>query len=264
MSRPPLSNSPQAPKSRKASHLSTLLDRRLAVYALAAGAAAGASTMATAQATEDHLAHVALPSIPLDNTIVYTPANIRLYIGVGGFGGPPPINIDLNSDGVTDLTINQREYGFFSPSSSSWKAVDSWFAPGGAVKRPVAAETEIGPNLPFQGEGLMAHSGFVLHDDHYKVACYGPFANTSGYWGVRFSISGETHYAWIRMSLSCGRYVLSGTISGYAYQTLPDQPIGAGQMQSRSGEKNQAKDDDDAGTLGALSLGSAGLPFWRQ
>jgi hypothetical protein len=62
------------------------------------------------------------------------------------------------------------------------------------------------------------------------------------------------------MSLSCGSSVLSGTITGYAYETVANQPIGAGQLQSRKDENDQA----GAATLGMLSLGSAALPFWRR
>ncbi|MFZ0317803.1 MAG: hypothetical protein WAL56_01650 [Candidatus Sulfotelmatobacter sp.] len=267
MSRPPLTNSPKVSKSRKAAHLSALLDHRLAVYALAAGAVAGASAMAFGQTAEAQLAHVAPPNVPLDNTIVYTPANIPMYIGIGvRFYSPPPITVDLNGDGVPDVSVRLHASGYSrggTGRTSRYQAAANWYAIGGnaGVKRPIAPETEIGPNLPFADDGLMVKSEFIDRSQGPKVGCYGPFVNHGGgYWGVRFSISGENHYGWIRLSFTCGYYVISGTITGYAYQTVANQPIGAGQMQSQSGEKNQA---DDPATLGVLSLGSAGLPFWR-
>jgi hypothetical protein len=268
MSRPPLTNSSRVPHARKASHLSPLLDHRLAVYALAAGAVAGATTMAIGQTADDRPTHVAPVNIPLDNTIVYTAASIPMYIAnAGRFYSARPVTVDLNGDGVPDFSVRLHESGYSRGGigrTSRYQAAANWYAAGGnaGVKRPIAPDTEIGPSLPFADGGLMVQSEFVDRGQGPKSGCFGPFVNHgSGYWGVRFLISGETHYGWIRISFNCGNSAISGTITGYAYETVANQPIGAGQMQSQNGEKDQA---DDSATLGRLSLGSAGLPFWRR
>ncbi len=48
------------------------------------------------------------------------------------------------------------------------------------------------------------------------------------YVGVRFEISGATHYGWIRVSCTTGS--TSGTIHSYAYETTPNTSIIAGDM----------------------------------
>ena len=48
------------------------------------------------------------------------------------------------------------------------------------------------------------------------------------YLGVRFSIGANTHYGWVRLSVSAS--VANITIKDYAYQTLPGVGITAGQL----------------------------------
>ena len=60
----------------------------------------------------------------------------------------------------------------------------------------------------------------------------GTYANFLGandkYLGVRFSIGPNTHYGWVRLSLSASAANI--TIKDYAYQTLPGVGITAGQL----------------------------------
>ena len=46
---------------------------------------------------------------------------------------------------------------------------------------------------------------------------------------------------------------LGGVVTGYAYDTIANQPIAAGQTST-----------PEPGTLGLLALGSLGLGFWRR
>jgi hypothetical protein len=101
-------------------------------------------------------------------------------------------------------------------------------------------------------------------------------AGKTKYLGISFLINGETHYGWARLNV---RYSSSGRdmaalLSGYAYQTQPNEPIvagatGTGNPNSESIEPTSemftapAMDAKPA-TLGALALGSAGLDVWRR
>ena len=65
---------------------------------------------------------------------------------------------------------------------------------------------------------------------------YGTFANQpAGFLGVKFDMSGTTHYGWIRYQgtdedNATTPTVLTGTIIDWAYQDKPDTPIYAGQF----------------------------------
>jgi len=77
--------------------------------------------------------------------------------------------------------------------------------------------------------------------------------------GVRFLINGETHYGWIRMSVTAAPYQVTDYITGYAYNTVANQPISAGE-----GARKPVRAGLDPGTLGILGLGAAGLALWRK
>jgi hypothetical protein len=61
--------------------------------------------------------------------------------------------------------------------------------------------------------------------------------------GLRFTIVGETHYGWARLSTVSGIF-----LNGYAYETIPNKPIIAG--------KTHGKDE---ATLGRLAQGASGV-----
>jgi hypothetical protein len=85
------------------------------------------------------------------------------------------------------------------------------------------------------------------------------------YAGVAFTIGSEIHYGWIRLTLTPEFDRFAVTMTGYAYETVADRQIHAGQI---SGESD---DDDSAAvspkrqtSLGMLAVGSVGLPLWRD
>mgnify|MGYP006188524309 CR=1 FL=1 len=62
---------------------------------------------------------------------------------------------------------------------------------------------------------------------------YGPYSSgnflgTEGYIGVRFDISGSTHYGWVRVEMAAD--ATSMTIKDYAYDATPNTAIAAGDM----------------------------------
>ena len=90
---------------------------------------------------------------------------------------------------------------------------------------------------------------------------------------LKFVVDGEVHYGWARVKLvSPGGYA-SGSISGYAYETVPNQPIVTGQTGGTAdGNKqvSQAKPDSarilesGAQTLGMLAMGTPATSVWRS
>jgi hypothetical protein len=102
----------------------------------------------------------------------------------------------------------------------------------------------------------------------------GPWANggkgvKNRYLGLKFFVKGKVHYGWARLNVSAGFCGLGGTLTGYAYETIPGKAIIAGQTKGP---------DDDAqpigathpspapkpATLGILALGAPGLSIWRR
>lgn len=250
MSSHPAPNLLQKPvlKSRKATQVSSVLDRSLAAYALVAGAA-GVSILAMGQTAPE-------------NSIVYTAANIPFY---GSRRGDVTIHLDLNHDGITDITIWAGGSGFSlgTASISYYDGTAGWYTPtgGGGIARPLAQGMEIGPVKNFTADGIVIRSVLSHSGRREKHGCVGNFKDRTAYLGVRFLISGETHYGWVLLSAACGygSADITGEITGYAYDTIANEPIGAGQMHSGSATKQATV----PGTLEMLSRGSAGLPLWR-
>lgn len=224
--------------------LSSIFTRRVAAYAMAAGAAGvGVAAMATESA---------------QGPIVFTPAHIFM----GGLG-PTNLNIDLNHDGIPDFHLmmtNTRYNNIFSAEArgSLWENPE----PGNSARaRALPKGALIGGSGMFgAGRYRLAWGDSVNHSGHDGYYTGGPWANSSpdSYLGVRFLMNGETHYGWMRMTVVAYPYEVYAIITGYAYNTVPNQPLRAGEgaLPSKAAKARPA-------SLGVLALGAAGLPLWR-
>ncbi|MBE9490507.1 MAG: T9SS type A sorting domain-containing protein, partial [Bacteroidetes bacterium] len=68
-----------------------------------------------------------------------------------------------------------------------------------------------------------------VQDLNYSSGSRGNWSNKDDkYLGLRFNISGNTHYGWARLTVSVAGS--TWVIKDYAYNTIPDEPITAGQM----------------------------------
>jgi hypothetical protein len=87
--------------------------------------------------------------------------------------------------------------------------------------------------------------------------------------GVRFLIDGKPHYGWIRLSVTTNTKphgpFITATITGYAYETVPNKAILAGAAKS-TGEVQVLRDGRNqvGPSLGMLALGSDGMQLWRR
>ena len=220
---------------------------RLKAYALAAGAA-GVGIAALASPA-------GLDATSASSTIVYTPAN--LLIGDRGVA-----KIDLNHDGIDDIHFEVARY-----SNGYYAGYRMYARPAignEALRAPRAQSAFIGSQIrSFHGDLFdLAEIGASC-----KYYCP-PFPwNGAGVWadvnsaymGVRFQISGETHYGWVRMNVRSGpEDEINITITGYAYNTVANQGLFTG-VPGTSRPKVAAH----PASLGALSLGALGLDLWR-
>jgi len=82
------------------------------------------------------------------------------------------------------------------------------------------------------------------------------------YLGLRFSIKGKIHYGWARLNVKVAEgsdFDITATLTGYAYETIPNKPIVAGKIKG-----TDVIEAVEPASLGHLAQGSAELAAWRS
>jgi hypothetical protein len=214
--------------------LSVSCQHQLNSYALAA-AAAGVSVLSLAPHSEAE--------------IIYTP--IHRVIGNGN-----SYELDFTGHGTTDLTI-QNEYNYWgfhsqelaAKQAGSNQVVHNYF---GAVA--MSRGQQIGPKCAFSG-GLEVMA--ELTGTGNTSGIFGSWINVNNrYLGVTFRIKGQIHYGWVRLNVQVQLpLTVTATLTGYAYETVPNKPIIAGKIKGP---------DVEPASLGRLAQGSAGLAPGRR
>lgn len=132
---------------------------------------------------------------------------------------------------------------------------------GRGYAAPLSRGVQIGPGQNFAEGGSQVmertHGYNYSVYGRYSRHAYGPWANKDRYLGIEFSIDGEVHYGWIRLTVSIGKRLepLSATVDGYAYETVPNQSILAGQLSDGASAPAERSSTGGA-SLGALALGA--------
>jgi hypothetical protein len=224
------------------SPLNAKLEKRLLGYVAAAGAA-GAGLLATAPTARAE--------------IVVTRANVTLTNGT--------FFVDVNHDGVNDFglkngtNLGTHRYLVVYGVGALRNGIEPSFS---GCSYPPAALRAL---APIGGLELFCHrSEAPLAAVNRDGSISGPWANTGrAFIGLRFEISGQTHYGWAALSVKA-RVInhsptISATLLAYAYDTVPDQLIRAGQTESTTGTSSTVQP-----SLGTLALGSRGLVLWRR
>jgi len=222
---------------RQCENLSSLLEHRLNLYALAAGAA-GVGVLAFTQ--------------PAEGKVVYTKTHWVIQRG-------DSYKLDLNHDKVIDFTVAN----FVSCTA----LICGYFL----QLRPTRGNSAVGYTQRFLTYASALKPGFridarrhfqtlsanmVIHTSKFTG---GPWVNvTDRYLGLRFQIKGETHYGWARMNVRVHGANISATLTGYAYETIPNKPIIAGKT------KGSDVITLSPASLGRLAQGSGGLAAWRS
>jgi hypothetical protein len=241
------------PQSRKPANLSESVLHHLNMYALAAGAA-GAGMFALAQ--------------PAHAKIIYTPAHRPI-------GPNQTISLDLNHDGIKDFSFRDT----YSTNGNSGggalnlvpaKSANQVWVKGGYAAA-LAAGVRIGPARLFAPDSKPMARVFFTPSSTPNTRFYGPWQSaTNRYLGLRFLIGGKTHFGWARLTVKAQVRGVVATLTGYAYETIPNTPIIAGKTKgsddSGIGESHAAlaAPNSDPVTLGMLALGSPSLSIWRR
>ncbi len=234
-------------RPREIAKINPKLDRNLAAYMVAAAGAAGVS-IAAAQSAEAK--------------IVYTPKQITIAPRTA-------LPLDLNNDGVNDFVISNWQYDQVSHLSvihqASANGVISKYQKLGPAA-DLAFGVQIGPNRFFEGVGSMATEGSRSGTVFFSG---GPWKDAhERYLGLKFSLNGETHYGWARMTVTAKGGIVA-TLTGYAYETIPNKPISAGKTSGLSDASagNPAEMpalSHGSATLGMLASGANRLAIWRR
>jgi hypothetical protein len=244
--------------SRRSSALSGALHSRLNSYALAASAA-GVGMLASAQ--------------PAEAKIVYTPAHKSITPN-------HTIPLDLNHDGTVDFRLKDIYYtsqfvshvGILSAVPAVHANEIEGYSKAWHYASALRARVSIGPKGPFKtGARLMARVFSDTGAQRDLSSCgTGPWSKAMNrYLGLKFLIKGKVHFGWARLNVDCSGTDVDATLTGYAYETIPNKPIITG--------KTEGPDDDDQpapasrktrtpepAMLGMLALGAPGLSIWRR
>jgi hypothetical protein len=259
----PRTSSPSAsPDSTQSSRtpLSSKLDRKLIAYS-AAASAASVGLLALTQTAEAK--------------IVYTAASVTIPVNT-------TFNLDLNNDGIADFGFYFYTYGPRKPiappplgyhqdnlvlepskaGNEAWSITSSKGAICAAALPPAA---KVGPSGAFQpypvllaGSGGTAYSNVLRCDFEGKAR--------GAFLGLKFLINGETHYGWAHVSAV---YHNRARLDGYAYETVPNQPILTGKTNGPGKETSQSIPQIQPpvpafASLGLLARGSSALAIWRK
>jgi hypothetical protein len=229
--------------------------RQLNMYALAAGAA-GVGLLALAS--------------PAEGKIIYTPAHRVI-------GPHHSYNIDLNHDKIADFTVvnhvsactdfcffELRQYAAVGNSAVGYAVGSGQFL--GSALKPGA---RIGPPSPFKkGTAALVVARSNVYTSN-KTIVYGPWTNVKDrYLGLKFQITGKTHYGWARLNVKVSKTTITATLTGYAYETIPNKSIIAGKTQGPDGAAAEESSASplpklEPATLGALAAGSRRLLIWQ-
>lgn len=185
------------------------------------------------------VAAIAMLTLPAVSQIVYTP--VYVSIPVGGY-----YNLDLNQDGVTDFIIRSgllQDYCQFGDGYVWSLAITP--ATGNSI---VTATGHAGPTYASAlnyGVRIDSSQGFDAQPNLMAgiswgscgIGSLGEWLNLPNrYLGLQFrGPDNQLHYAWAKASTvayvdQAGRLHASTTLSGAAYQTVPNRRILAGQM----------------------------------
>jgi hypothetical protein len=225
--------------SRKSSRaiLNAQIDKALIAYAVAA---TGLTAFAPSAAA----------------SVVYTPADITFNRGY--------LSIDLDHDGNTDFTLHHYSIGTSSrdivivmnagPANSQGAAITLRNDSHIAYPSPAGYAIGSGITKPWRARSVFMPSDLLF-----------PVHNR--FLGLRFTIAGQVHYGWARISIK-GNYTqnISLKLTGYAYESQPNTTIAAGDRGGSQAARTATEEppNPQPPTLAFLSLGSSGLDLWRQ
>lgn len=216
------------------------VEKRLLAYVSAAGAVCAVGALASSAQAE----------------VIFTPVQTVLPIN-------STYHLDLNADGVNDFTVVNATYTRCGRSCGTFYAYSTFDMSGSntqngvvvsSLGRPLNLQPRqiVGPHMEFKQGGFR---------DYFNGSWKLP---TTAFVGVKFTINGELHYGWTRFQLIKAQSFLGVDmkITGYAYETNPNQPIPVGK---KSGSESVKSGPQPApASLGHLAAGADAVHMGRH
>lgn len=245
----PAKRSPRPPFS-----LPEPLQRQLNMYALMASAA-GVGMLVSAH--------------PSEAKIVYTATHRVITNG-------HHVNLDLNHDGVTDFAIinsvqcntDQCFYDLTEKPRLGNSVIGMTRGSFLPYASALHAGAHIGPNPKFVYRPAIL--GYVYQGGG-GTSSRGPWVNvTNRYLGLKFIIKSQRHYGWARLTVKVSGVTVTGILTGYAYETIPNKAIIAGETKGPDQENiaptgaSLTAPTPKPSTLAMLALGAPALSIWRR
>ncbi len=213
--------------------------------------------------------------------IVFTPADQQI-------GNNARLDLDLNNDGVIDFRLINDLHLSTTPFGDDL-SIKPAYAANGFVRAPskpysyfaaaLPAGVRVGPGVPFLNRNAnMAFASLTA----INYVSGGPWKNAyNRFLGVKFLINGEVHYGWVRLNVLANKNTeeVRATLTGYAYETVANRPIIAGQTSGQSADRTPGTEVGNAygsgalrpdsggravATLGLLARGAEGISLWRR
>ena len=244
-----------SPSARTPSQFTSTLQKNLNAYALSA-AAAGVALLAVSPHAEAE--------------IIFTPVN-------GNIASGSKYALDLNHDGVIDFTLENDLHLSTTPfgddlnivpavkGNAVWQGARERYNQADAAALPAGVPVGSGKPFIFQKVNMAYASLTAL-----TYVSGGPWKNsTNRFLGLRFLINGEVHFGWARLTVLADKHreAVKATLTGYAYETVANQPILTGQTSGTAANASLTLPTENlrpAVPLALLALGSPGLAVWRR
>jgi hypothetical protein len=232
--------------ARLPSQLSASLYQRLNAYALAASAA-GVGVLALTQ--------------PADAKVIYTPAHHVIHKN-------EKYILDLTHHGTGDFGFLIHPFGYSSSrtgfrlfglgTNTQTANVVSITSRTGTFGFGVAAALKKGSRIPQRGAYGLGATAFLVGNGRSYFGNWFPNVKDR-YLGLRFYIDKKKHYGWARLNVRTTEhpFTIHGTLTGYAYETIPNKPIIAGKT------KGPDVITIEPASLGHLAAGASAIPAWR-
>lgn len=170
--------------------------------------------------------------------IVYTDVDPDITLGIG-----EALEIDFNDDGVVDMVVGivtatgttggsplyfNAAFASGSGAGSFAGSVQSFGAPF-YFPEAYNAGASINSGLSWQSPSAFGSLNYVTSVGGAPVYMGGNWENQSDkYLAVRFSVGSDIHFGWVRMSAGEAGSANFLTISGFAFEAVPDEGIEAG------------------------------------
>ena len=241
--------------------LSKSIDQRMKVYS-AVAVAAGVSVLALGQSAQGEVV-ITRKTIPIPTSNFFFPP-------------PTPVLISLNNNSINDFSFSLYSFAYHSFDVSltvrpleGGAVVATPNGKGGFYASALARGAKIGPSAHFSSKGaadVEAARGFDA-SSNYSRKLYGNWGGNPAnrYLGVRFLINGQTHYGWVRLTVTTEPRGFSAEITAYAYETTPNKRILAGLSETSAAGMLPPQEIQKAQpSLGMLALGTDGLSLWRE